>query len=196
VSPGHRRRQPRPRSLSLSRLADQVEPGGSERSGDCELQADDSVHQLRGRRLPGPPGSAVPRPSPLKVGREYPPGSPSSRPPFREGGRACEPGGAASLRAWRSWIAARSSIGGSAPSWKMDPGLRSDIRDPRPSSPRSSQRSTLTDNCELKTLWINFVVAGSPAHLHRRFAPLPSSLKGGRDSSRVLPTLNVYIDSI
>ena len=68
------------------------------------LWAESFVDQLRGRRLPGPPGSTLPRPSPLKGGRDlvravgrY------SHPPFGDGVRAREPGGAASLRAWRSW---------------------------------------------------------------------------------------------
>jgi hypothetical protein len=39
----------------------------------------------------------------------------------------------------------------------------------------------MAEGCGLKAVWINFVVAGSPAHPHRRFAPLLPSLKGGRD---------------
>jgi hypothetical protein len=50
-----------------------------------------------------------------------------------------------------------------------------------------------TVNCELKTLWINFVVAGSPAPLHRRCAPLPSPLKVGRDSPFIAHSLRASL---
>jgi hypothetical protein len=58
-----------------------------------------------------------------------------------------------------------------------------------PASLEELETSTgvLTVNCELKTLRINFVVAGSPAPLHRRCAPLPSPLKGGREHRTRLP---------